>query len=252
MQESGLGGIVSLAWGRGSRQTINLAQVVVARVTTSGRPLWQEPRRRMPRNSPTNALSPGCTAESLRSHLRQHLASRYPSESGAAFIDELGLCQGSARMDLAVVNGQLHGYEIKSERDNLRRLRAQSALYSRVFDRVTLVCSERHVYKALDIIPDWWEVLRILHTNQGITFKLFRRGRKNPQKNARALVEFLWLEEAVALLGQHDALRGLRGKPRAILWDRLCDMLGPEEVAAVVCAHLKATAEMRGRPAPQL
>ena len=38
----------------------------------------------------------------------------------ALVVDELGLCQGRARIDLAVVNSSLHGYEIKSERDTLR------------------------------------------------------------------------------------------------------------------------------------
>lgn len=203
----------------------------------------------MPQHTPTSGLAPEYTAESLRSHLRHHLASRYPGEADTTFIDELGLCQGSARVDLAVINGQLHGYEIKSERDNLRRLSAQVALYGRVFDRITLVCSERHVYKALDIIPDWWAVLRIVHTNQNPTFKLIRRGRKNPSRDARALVEFLWMEEAVALLTQRHAIRGMRGKPRATLWNKLCEILKLEEVAAAVRAHLKATAEQRGRPA---
>ena len=56
----------------------------------------------------------------------------------------------------------------------------------------------------------------------------------------------------MALLEQRDALRGLRGKPRAVLWDRICEMLSIDEVAASVRRHLKATAENRGHPAPQL
>ena len=149
-----------------------------------------------------NQIAEAFTEDSLRTSLRRRLVAKHKEEADTVLIDELGLCQGRARVDLAVVNGQLHGYEIKSERDTLRRLSAQAAMYSRVFDRVTLVCSERHVSQALDIIPFWWEVLRIVPTAQDPTFQLVRCGRKNPGRDIRALVEFLWLEKAVALLAQ--------------------------------------------------
>ena len=160
-----------------------------------------------------------------------------------------GSARDAARADVAVVNGQLHGYEIKSDRDSLRRLGAQAVLYSRVFDQVTLVCGDRHVSQALDFVPSWWEVLRIVPTAQGPIFKSVRRGRKNPNRDILALTELLWREEAMALLEQRHALRGLRGKPRAVLWDRICDLFSIDEVATAVRAHLKATAEKRGRPA---
>ncbi len=191
------------------------------------------------------------TEESLRTSLHCRLANQHRDEADTVLINELGLCQGKARVDIAVVNGQLNGYEIKSERDSLRRLGAQADLYSRVFDRVTLVCGARHVSQALDIVPSWWEVLRIVPTAQDLTFKSVRRGRKNPSRDPRALAELLWREEAIALLAQRDALRGLRGKPRADLWDRVCELFRIGELAAAVRAHLKATAVKRGRPERQ-
>ena len=198
-----------------------------------------------------NRLAGAFAEESLRTSLRRRLAAQHRDEADTVLIDELGLCQGSARVDLAVVNGQVHGYEIKSELDDLRRLDTQAALYSRVFDRVTLVCGEGHVSQALDTVPSWWGVLRIVPAARHPTFKSVRRGRKNPGRDVRALVEFLWLEEAVALLAQRGALRGLRGKPRAALWDRVCELFSIDEVAATVRGHLKATANKRGRPERQ-
>src|SRR5882724_5773501 len=82
---------------------------------------------------------------------------RYASET--LFIDELGLCQGNARIDLAVVNGSLSGYEIKSERDTLQRLPHQVEVYSRALDYVTIVASNSHIAKTIDLIPEWWGVL---------------------------------------------------------------------------------------------
>lgn len=187
------------------------------------------------------------TEEVIRTSLHRRLINQHQNEEGTVLIEELGLCQGSARIDLAVVGGQLHGYEIKSERDSLRRLSAQVDLYSKVFDRVTLVCSDRHVSRSLDLVPSWWEVLQIVTCTKHPTFKTVRRGKNNPNRDKRALAEFLWLEEATAILDQRQALRGLRGKPRADLWDRVCKLLRMNEVAAAVRAHLKATAVKRGR-----
>ena len=39
---------------------------------------------------------------------------------GKIDVEELGVCRGRVRVDVAVVNGTLHGYEIKSDRDSLR------------------------------------------------------------------------------------------------------------------------------------
>ena len=196
-----------------------------------------------------NGVTETLTAEILRATLRSRLASQHYKETDTVFIDELGVCQGSAKIDIAVVNGQLHGYEIKSDRDSLRRLSSQAVLYSKVFDRVTLVCGERHVSHALDSIPAWWGVLRLAVTTKGPLFKFVRRGRKNPNREIRALTEFLWREEALALLEQRQPLHGLRSKRRADLWGRICELFTLEEVASAVRAHLKATAESRGRPA---
>lgn len=55
---------------------------------------------------------------------RQELAS-----PDTTLIEELGLCQGLARIDLATVGGVLHGYEIKSNRDRLSRLASQAETY---------------------------------------------------------------------------------------------------------------------------
>ena len=197
------------------------------------------------------STSRGFTEESLRTSLHRLLVSTHENEPDTVLIDELGICRGSARVDLAVVNGEFHGYEIKSDRDSLRRLNIQADLYSRVFDRVTLVCSDRHVSQALAIVPSWWGVLRIVPGTQDPIFKRVRRGRKNPNRDIRALAELLWLEEAVVLLSKRRAIRGMRGRPRADLWDRVCELFKKDELAAAVRAHLKATAVKRGRPARQ-
>lgn len=176
----------------------------------------------------------------IRIALRAMLAAKHSDECDIAFIEELGLCRGQVRVDLAVVNGMVHGYEIKSDRDSLRRLDRQVETYRRVFDRMTLVTGPRHLERALAAVPPWWGVLRIIVTSKGLQFRSVRPARANPSLDPRALVELLWLEDAIALLESHDAAYGVRGKPRVQVWDRICERISLEEIALSVRQQLKS------------
>jgi hypothetical protein len=181
----------------------------------------------------------------IRLALRSRLQVKHAHEAETVIIEELGLCRGQVRIDLAVVNGILHGYEIKSDRDSLRRLERQVECYSRVVDRATLVVGERHLVGALNLVPEWWGVLRIRPTSKGLQFRSVRGGRKNPCRDPRSLVELLWLDDALTLLVKNSAARGVRGKPRRLVWDRVCEKFSVEEIAAAVRARLKARAVPR-------
>ena len=61
---------------------------------------------------------------------------------GTLIIDELPICRHAARADLAVINGHFSGYEIKSDRDTLKRLGSQVDAYCRVFDYVAVVTAQ--------------------------------------------------------------------------------------------------------------
>jgi hypothetical protein len=52
----------------------------------------------------------------------------------------------------------------------------------------------------------------------------------------------LWLGEARQLLLDRDALRGFSNKPRAAVWDRVCEVYSLDEIAACVRTRLKARA----------
>ena len=68
-------------------------------------------------------------------------------------MHELGLREGRARIDVAVVTHQSHGYEIKSDRDGIERLEHQVLIYGAVLDRVTLVAGTRTAGRAAERIP---------------------------------------------------------------------------------------------------
>ena len=52
-------------------------------------------------------------------------------------LQELGLAHARVRVDVAVLNGVLHGYEIKSDRDNLNRLESQLEIYQQALQKLT-------------------------------------------------------------------------------------------------------------------
>ncbi len=92
----------------------------------------------------------------VRSALRGYLRERHASDSAETrFIDELDLC-GQVRVDVAVLNGTLAGYELKSAHDTLQRLPVQVDVYSKVLDMATVVLAERHLQRALPMLPAWW------------------------------------------------------------------------------------------------
>jgi hypothetical protein len=184
----------------------------------------------------------------IRAALRKKLTSTYGGHPETVVLDELGVCRGEVRVDVAVVNGKIHGFEIKSDRDSLRRLAGQVEAYSKVLDRATLVAGERYVGAAAAMLPEWWGLLLVKSTNNGLRFETVRRARINPSRDARALVEFLWLEDSLALLERHGLDRGIRTKPRRVIWDRICESFDIEVIAAAVRAKLKSRSVLLTHP----
>src|SRR3990172_9569406 len=99
------------------------------------------------------STTPSLADSDIRPALKALLSGRHSKERGTFILDELGICRGQVRVDIAVVNGIVHGYEIKSDRDSLRRLGAQVDLYGKVLNRATLVVGQRHLKEALDVVP---------------------------------------------------------------------------------------------------
>lgn len=179
----------------------------------------------------------------VRSVLRTYLDQQDFPCPDTILIEELGLCQGRARIDLATVCGVLHGYEIKSNRDRLSRLASQVETYSRVFDRVTLVVGTKHVKAGLQLVPRWWGVLLVRGGIEGALLDPLRPADENPDQDPRALVELLWRDEALELLADHNAAAGVRSKPRPAVWDRVCEVLDLAQIRSAVRYRLRIRAE---------
>lgn len=176
----------------------------------------------------------------IRACLLKSLERRYKDDADTLIIQELGLCQGDARIDLAVVNGSLHGYEIKSEKDTLRRLAGQLDVYGKVLDFVTLVASPRHLLKVVQIVPVWWGICEAHYKKGHLTIKKVRPSQENNDIDSTALVQLLWRGEALEVLKERNLHKGIVNKSRLILWDRITECLSLNEIREEVRKRIKA------------
>lgn len=181
----------------------------------------------------------------IRQTLRVELQAAHADEPDTLIVEELGLCEGRARADFAVVNGAMNGYEIKSERDTLERLPRQREFYARCFDRVFIVVATRHVDKVIKAVPSWWGIIRAESRDGKIGFATIREASANENVNAEAIVQFLWRNEALDILSQLGLATGLRTKRRRDLWAALVHSLPPAELARRVREKIKARGDWR-------
>lgn len=172
----------------------------------------------------------------IRAILRQDLQQKYGTGPDTEVIDELSIRGGRTRIDLALVNGVLHGFELKSDFDTLRRLPEQAEAYGTVCDRVTLVVGERLVRRAIDFIPDWWGVMLVRVDDDGrALFRNFKLSQTNPSLDAVAVARLLRRSEAGAFLVD---LGYCRPHDRASRQE-LCQFLAENVKLAVLCEQVR-------------
>ncbi|WP_425249192.1 sce7726 family protein [Bradyrhizobium brasilense] len=166
-------------------------------------------------------------------------------------LDELGLRHGTCRVDIAVVNGFLHGYEIKSDADTLDRLPSQVEIYGKVLDRATLVVGERHVEKAKAHLPDWWGIKVVCAGPRGgIDFEAVQPVRMNPAIDPLALAELLWRPEVIAILAARGVAPKTLRQPRGALYRHLVGLMPLQELRVTIRQQLKDRARWRGHRPP--
>jgi hypothetical protein len=186
----------------------------------------------------------------IRRTLLVDIFEHHSPDDGTIVVEELGLCQGTARVDVAAVNGTIHGYEIKSERDTLARLDGQVAIYNRVLTYATVVAAENHIKGVFAAVPSWWGVYVALADAGEVRVSTLREATRNPEVDPSALVQLLWRDETLAALESRGLSSGIRSKPRHVLWERLAASLPTEELILLVRDQLKLRPAGRRDSAP--
>jgi len=173
----------------------------------------------------------------IRVALRKEVIAEFSCDS--LIVDEFVVPGGNARIDMAVVNGALHGFEIKSDADTLRRLKGQSEAYGLIFDHVTLVLGGRHE-RAIAHVPDWWGIYEVCKHDAEVQIERMRESSQNPTLDPALVLRLLWRAEVEAMLRQSGAEECLSPKLKAYEVDRLAlDLVPLSDIKAYVRETLK-------------
>jgi hypothetical protein len=183
----------------------------------------------------------------IRKVLIEQLILEYGNDSQTKIVNEMGILNGKTRVDVAVIYGILHGYEIKSESDTLIRLPSQMEDYNKVFDRVTIVVATKYLNEVRKIIPNWWGIIVVRNKNGHPVLRQVRKGRKNKNVDPYSVSRLLWKEEAIEILKEKGLHKGYLSKPRRKIYEKLVESLPLEELQFKVNELLKERKGWRDR-----
>ncbi|MCK6442295.1 sce7726 family protein [Elstera cyanobacteriorum] len=179
----------------------------------------------------------------IRAKLLAELATAHASDADCIIVEEMGVWGGSARIDVAVLNGSISGFEIKSNKDTLDRLPSQMRLFEMVFESLTIVVGDRHVDGVKSIVPRWCGVILAKDLGEELHLREIRKPRRNPNVDRCILAKLLWKEEVLDLLKQ-SGLTGVNSKMKArTLHEILAAQFSVRELAEQVRKKLKARAD---------
>lgn len=180
-------------------------------------------------------LDPRSHAAMLEADIKAGLMAYLEAQTPRAelrFIEEFKLERGIGRADLVEVT-QFHCYEIKSPADSLTRLIGQGARYGKTFSHVTLVTAERHLARALPLLPSWWGIL-VIPSAFGEPFRHLRQAKPNRRQEAYSLAATLARDECLAVLADLGHERGWRSKSLYDMQTFLARALAVADLAQLV------------------
>lgn len=173
----------------------------------------------------------------IRSVLLKELKLRFSNQEDDLILQEFGC--NAARIDVAVVNGALHGFEIKSDCDSLERLGTQIVEYSKIFDYMTLVSGKKLLEVARRKVPVWWGISLAISTCDLVTIRELRRPKKNLILDPHSLAEMLWKREIIQCMRRFGFRHGSAKQPVDELRTEIVRLLPTETLAAEVRVAIK-------------
>ena len=189
----------------------------------------------------------------VRSAFHQSILKSAHSCEDTFVIDELGLRNGESRADIAVLNGKLIGYEIKTEKDNLNRLKSQIQAYNEVFDKIYIITGLKHLDKVIEAVPEWWGIYLIeTKLTDDCCFKSFRKAKVNKEKKSFGIAQLLWKKEAVEILSSTFNENIKARVTKHDLYDILASNFAPNDLGKIALKYLKSREAWRTSPSPLL
>lgn len=173
----------------------------------------------------------------IRLELKNTLLKKHYTCKDTKVVNELPVGYGDAIIDIAVINGSLHGYEIKSEYDTLNRLPRQIASYSKTFDFVTIVTAAKHLNHLIPILPNWCGIV-LVNNNKKRGLSKYRPSKKNPSIDNFSVAQLLWKDELLDTLSTLG-FKGIKSKSKPMLWALLANSITQKELSNIVREKMK-------------
>jgi hypothetical protein len=177
----------------------------------------------------------------IRAALRKTELADFYRDGTSRVVEEFGIDNGITRIDIAVVNGVFHGYEIKSDADTLDRLPTQAASYNRVFDFIWIVAGEKHLEAIGKAVPAFWGICLAAKGNELDKVKIsrVRIATMNESSDPLFIAKLLWKAEAIDLLSRYEKARGLERKPRAMIYKLIASIVPKSDLSDYVRSTIK-------------
>ena len=172
------------------------------------------------------------TDKEIRVALHRKKLKRYHDCPDTLVVDELGLAHGKNRIDIAVLNGYVHGYEIKSSKDSLTRLPSQFNEYKKSLEKLSIVAAENHMDDLYRFAPSWCGLLLATKGPKGgIHFTNIRSPKLNPNIDTYAFAHLLWRKEAAELLVQLGENPKALNIPKKNMYNKISSLLSSRDLS---------------------
>jgi hypothetical protein len=177
----------------------------------------------------------------IRFHLLKELKRKYVSSGNEInrIVNEMSVCKGLARVDIAVINGSLHGYEIKSSEDTLVRLDNQLRTYFKCFDYISVVTTEKHLSGVFVHCPENVGISEIISVGDKVKIIQRRKARKNKDVDAISILELLWKVELLKLANLNQLTQKINSKSKDYICNYIADNLNISKIQYFVRSLLK-------------
>ncbi len=160
---------------------------------------------------------------------------RLSERRGGMIVHELGLAHAKSRIDVATINGIIHGFEIKNSQDNLERLPDQLMTYFQALQKLTLVVASRHLKDVEKLAPVWCGIIDASAGPRGGTrLQTVRKALRNPTLDPFVFVHLLWRNEVQEALACRGASKTELRAPRAALYRQLVSMASERELTEII------------------
>lgn len=173
--------------------------------------------------------------------IRQALISmlRARSPKPRLLVEELGVHNSNAIVDIAAIYSELHGFEIKGETDSVSRVSKQSRYYNLSFPKLTLVTTSNHLGWALKNLPDFWGVILAKNTPSGIVMSYIRSAKNNPEFCKETSLLMLWKDELLELEKHGHQIKARKSDTRADLASKIAARLTKQQITALLAESIE-------------